>query len=95
MTNFRKQIFLILLTAIFLLCSIRYYPDQLVRTLRETFFHLLPITLIDVGMTLIVVTFVQKLAGERLPRAMIVRVFLTIGISMEFFLGLYDYLGKG
>ena len=81
-----------MLTAFYLLCSLRYYPGQAARTLLETALQILTIAPLPAGATMLLVGFLQKSAGERMPWDRVARIYLTLGVIIEFFFGLYDYL---
>lgn len=88
----REIITLCLLVIFYLLCSFRFFPDRLTDSLVETLIHILSVAPFTVGLTLILVSVLQRLAGERLPFDRVFRVFLTLGILFEIFYGLYNYL---
>ena len=94
MHNLRQAATLSLLSALYLLASYRYFPGRPVDSLAATGLHLLVSAPFTGGMTLVAVSFFQRLAKERLPWPRIVRFFLTISIGYEFFFALYHYLAK-
>ncbi len=83
--------FLVLIT-IYLLCILRYFPGQPLASLRATGLHLLGVTPYVVGLTFFIVTLLNKISGERLRWDRIARIYLTLGLIVEFFYGLYNYL---
>lgn len=84
-----------LLALVYLLCSLRYYPGRLADSLVATLTQLLTVAPFSVGATILIAALFRKSTGERLPWGSVVRIFLTIGIVIEFFYGLHDYLGMG
>jgi|SRR3989339_382442 len=90
--NAKEIASLTMLVIFYLLCSFRYFPDRLNDSLVETLIHMLSIAPFTGGLTLVLVTVLQRLAGERLPIDRAVRIFLTLGILVEIFYGLYNYL---
>ncbi|MCK5227976.1 MAG: inner-membrane translocator [Desulfobulbaceae bacterium] len=95
MKTVKEKITLVVLIVIYLLCSMRYFPGRSVDTLIETLKHILSVAPYNIGVTLLAVTVYRKLLGERLPWDRVARIFLTAGIVLEFFFGLYHYLGTG
>lgn len=94
MNSFRKQVSLVLLTIVYLLGSFRYFPGRWLDSLLETLMHIVTMAPFTIGSTLVGVSIFQKVSGSRVPIGIIIRIFLTISIVMEFFLGLYNYLGQ-
>jgi len=82
----------VVLGAIYLLCAVRYYPGRFIDTLMATVEHLLTSLPFALGLTLVVISVFARLSGQRPPRLFTVRLFLTFGIIIEFFFGLYHYL---
>ncbi|MBC8316586.1 MAG: inner-membrane translocator [Desulfobulbaceae bacterium] len=90
----REKIILAVLCAIYLLVSLRYFPGRPVDTIIETLRHLLSSIPIAIGMTIISVSVLQKIVGEKLPYDRIARIYLTFGLIAEFFYALYDYTSR-
>lgn len=88
----RQIVSLGLLVIFYLLCSLRFFPDRLADTLIETLIHILSVAPFTIGLTLVLLSVLQRLAGERLPLDRALRIFLTLGILFEIFYGLYNYL---
>lgn len=83
----------VVLLAFYLLASFRYFPGRPLDSLEATSLHLLRSAPFTVGLTLIVVSLVQRMAKEPLPWSRRVRFFLTISLCYEFLFALYHYLG--
>ena len=80
---------------VYLLCAIRYFPGRPLDTLLATLEHLLSSVPFALGFTLVFVSLFTKTAGSRPSIIFTARLFLTIGIIIEFFFGLYHYLATG
>jgi hypothetical protein len=83
---------LLCLSLVYLLCATRYFPGRPVDTLLATVEHLLASVPFALGLTLVFVPLFTKTAGRRPSMLFLARLFLTIGICLEFFYGLYHYL---
>lgn len=91
----KERISLIVLTVVYLLFHYRYAPGRIVESLVETMFQLLTTAPVVVGLTILLVSFLQRMYGERLPWDRIVRIYLTFGIILGFLYGLNEYWLKG
>lgn len=80
------------MAAVYLLCSLRYFPGQPVATITNTTLHLLTVAPFLVGAILIFSSFYKKTTGETITWPRMARIYLTLGIIVEFFMGLYNYL---
>ena len=78
---------------IYILCSVRYYPDNPLKTLLKSIMQILEVAPLTIGGTIIIVSLMQRVLGEKLPWDRVVRIFLTLGIIIEILYGLYIYLG--
>lgn len=83
---------LFVMTAVYLLCVVRYFPGRLHDSLLATGAHLLTAAPVTVGATILAVSVLQRMGEGRLPWDRVLRVYLTFGIIVEFFFGLYFYL---
>ena len=92
MENLGDKISLALMTAVYLLCGLRYFPGQPTTTFISTGMHLLTVAPFLVGTILICSSFYKKTAGDTVSWQKMIRIYLTMGIIVEFFLGLYNYL---
>ncbi|MBU0675789.1 MAG: hypothetical protein KJ950_14200 [Proteobacteria bacterium] len=92
MTTLREKISLTLLTGLFMVCSLRYYPDHPRQTALVTGQHLLTLAPFLVGTALITNALFQRLSGDKPSRVNLFRIGLTLGITIEFILGIYHYL---
>ena len=88
----KEIIYLVVLVVIYLLCVLRYFPGQPVASLKATGLHLLDVAPYVVGLTIFAVSMLNKIGDKRLPWNSIVRIYLTLGLIIEFFYGLYNYL---
>ncbi|MEW6595528.1 MAG: inner-membrane translocator [Thermodesulfobacteriota bacterium] len=93
MDNARRIFGFVLLLALYLLASYRYFPGRPLDSLAATGLHLLRSAPFTVGLTLVTISLVQRLAREKLPWPRRFRFFLTISLCYEFLFALYHYLG--
>ena len=92
MKKIQEKIALFVLTGVYVLFAGRYFPGRLQESLVATGMHLLVAVPIVTGVTILVVSVLQRMGDGRLPWDRILRIFLTFGIIFEFFFGLYHYL---
>ena len=92
MAKYKDPFILAILFVVYLLCGIRYFPEQPQKTLYNTALHLLTIAPFIIGSLLIINSLIKRAAGEKLSVVKIARIYLAIGITIEFFLGIYNYL---
>ena len=85
---------LVVLATLYLLMSIHYFPGNAVKTLIETGIHLLSMLPFTAGLTLLFISLFRRFSGSSMSFAKGTRVFLTIGIIVEFLYGIYAYLEK-
>lgn len=88
----REILSLAALVAVYLLCSLRYFPDRPAESLLATLQELLTVAPFLLGGTLIARALFHRFSGEHLPWSRLLRIYLTLGLTVEFFLGLYHYL---
>jgi hypothetical protein len=89
----KQFISLFLLIVIYLLVSWRYFPGQALKSITETLWHLLSISPYTVGGTVVISMFLHRLSGVRRPGwQLILRIFITLSIILEIFLGIHDYV---
>ena len=86
---------LLLLAGVYLGCSMRYFPGNGMKTAVETLLQLVTIAPLPGGATLILVNFLQRSAGQKMPWDRIARIYLTLGVVVEILFGVHDYLGQG
>ena len=75
----------------YLLFNLRYTAESFSSSLHSTLIQLLTTAPFVVGLTILVVTFMQRSTGERLPWDRIIRIYCTLGIVIGFFYGLNEY----
>ena len=92
MGKFREPLILASLTAIYLLCSLRYFPDRGGETLLATLTEVLTVAPFLLGTTLIARNLCHRFGSANLPWSRLLRIYLTLGLIVEFFLGIYHYL---
>jgi len=91
----KEKISLFLLIGFYLLFSVRYFPNRPMETLSATMSHLLDSVPYIIAATILVVSVMQKVVGQKLPKDRIARIYLTFGLIAEFFFGMYHYLNQG
>jgi magnesium-transporting ATPase (P-type) len=91
MHKFKKNISLLLVILAYLLFNLRYTAESFSSSLQSTLIQLLTTAPFVVGLTILVVTFMQRSTGERLPWDRIIRIYCTLGIVIGFFYGLNEY----
>jgi hypothetical protein len=91
MSAIKKNISLGLVVCVYLLFNLRYAPESLVTTFKSTLMQLLMTAPFVVGLTILVVSFMQRSTGERLPWDRIARIYCTLGIFIGFFYALSEY----
>ncbi len=89
----KESISLGIIILVYLLCSIRYYHGNILKTLMESAMQIIAIAPITVGGTIVIVSLFQRAMGGKMPIDRILRIFLTLGIIVEFLYGLYNYVG--
>jgi hypothetical protein len=91
MHKFKENISLLLVILVYLLFNLRYTPESLSDSFKSTLIQLLTTAPFVVGLTILVVSFMQRSTGERLPWDRIIRIYCTLGIIIGFFYGLNEY----
>lgn len=91
MSAIKKNFSLGLVLCTYLLFNLRYAPTSLVATVKSTLVQLLMTAPFVVGLTILVVSFMQRSTGERLPWDRVVRIYCTLGIIIGFFYALSEY----
>ena len=95
MNAIRKNISLVAVIIVYLLFNFRYSPESFAYSIKSTLIQLLLTSPFVVGLTILVVSFMQRSTGERLPWDRIVRIYCTLGIIIGFFYALNEYWLKG
>lgn len=91
MKTLGEKISLTILTLVYLLLSFRYFPDQPAKSMINTAEHLLIVAPFLIGAVLIFNSLIRKQTGENPVPAKMIRLALTLGIIIEFFIGLSNY----
>ena len=74
-----------------MLCNIRYVPGDPLQTFIATMSNVLTLAAVAVAMTLIVVSAIQKIVGERLPWDRVLRFYLFFAILIWVFAMMYTH----
>lgn len=86
---------MVILVAVYVLFHYRYLPGRIDTSILETLWQLLSTAPIVIGLTILVVSFLQRMYGERLLWDRIVRIYLTFGIIAGFLVALNEYWERG
>jgi len=92
MRKIREPLALAIITAFYLLCSLRYFPGRPAESLLATLTELLTVAPFLLGGCLIARATLHRLSGATPPWSQLLRIYLTLGLTVEFFLGIYHYL---
>lgn len=95
MKEMRNWLSLLLLAGVYLVCSLRYFPGNVLKTALETVLQIMTIAPLSGGATLVLVSFLQRSAGQKMPWDRMLRIYLTLGVMVEILIGVYLYLGQG
>lgn len=95
MKETRNVLSLLVLAGVYFMCSLRYFPGNILKTAVETALQIVTIAPIAGGATLVLVNFLQRSAGQKMPWDRMARIYLTLGVMVEILFGVHDYLGKG
>jgi hypothetical protein len=87
----RSRLSLAVLAAVYVFFNFRYLPNQLLHSLQGTLVQLLTSAPIPVGLTILVVSFLTRMYGERPPWDRIARIYFTFGIIAGFLFALNEY----
>ena len=91
MNRIRKNISLASVIIFYLFFNFRYSPASVMLSVKSTLIQLLQTAPFVVGLTILVVSFMQRATGERLPWDRRVRIYCTLGIIIGFFYALNEY----
>ena len=87
----KKNISLVAVIITYLFFNFRYSPESSVDSIKSTLVQLLLTSPFVVGLTILVVSFMQRSTGERLPWDRVARIYCTLGIIIGFFYALNEY----
>ena len=91
----KEKISLGLLVVVYLFVTVRYFPGRPVETVTATLRHWLESVPFLIGLTILTVSILKKMAGSKLPANRIMRIYLTFGLIGEVFYGIYHYVNQG
>ena len=95
MKEMKNLLSLLFLAGVYLACSMRYFPGNILKTAMETVLQIVTIAPLPGGATLVLVNFLQRSAGQKMPWDRMVRIYLTLGVMVEILIGVHNYLGQG
>ncbi|MDX2433810.1 MAG: hypothetical protein QNK14_04280 [Desulfobacterales bacterium] len=87
----KKNISLVAVIITYLLFNFRYSPESFTYSIKSTLIQILITSPFVIGLTILVVSFMQRSSGERLPWDRIIRIYCTLGIIIGFFYALSEY----
>jgi hypothetical protein len=87
----KKNISLVAVIITYLLFNFRYSPESFAYSIKSTLIQILITSPFVIGLTILVVSFMQRSSGERLPWDRIIRIYCTLGIIIGFFYALSEY----
>ncbi|NOQ67095.1 MAG: hypothetical protein GQ556_07765 [Desulfobacterales bacterium] len=87
----KKNISLVVVIITYLLFNFRYSPESFAYSIKSTLIQILITSPFVIGLTILVVSFMQRSSGERLPWDRIIRIYCTLGIIIGFFYALSEY----
>ena len=91
MSAIKKNLSLAVVIGFYLLFNLRLSPESLSVTVKSTLIQLLMTAPFVAGLTILVVSFMQRSTGERLPWDRIARIYCTLGIIIGFFYALNEF----
>ena len=92
MKNLKEKVSLVVLVVVYFVLSFRYFPGDFVKTGIETLIEIFSVAPLAGGATILVVSFLQRTSGEKVPWDRSLRLYLTVGVMAEFVFGVYHYL---
>jgi len=95
MQNKSNILSLIILAAVYLLAATRFFPGRPVDTLLHTLRELGVTAPFLLGFTVVAASLFRRLTGEKVSGPRLLRIYLTMGIVLEFLFGLHHYWGGG
>jgi magnesium-transporting ATPase (P-type) len=91
MNKIKKNISLAIVIIVYLLFNFRYSPESVLLSIKSTLVQLLITSPFVAGLTILIVSFLQRSSGKRLPWDRIIRIYCTLGIIIGFFYALNEY----
>ncbi len=92
MKKLKEKLSLTVLIVVYIVLSFRYFPGNFFKTGVETLLEILTVAPMAGGATILVVSFLQRTSGEKVPWDRSFRLYLTCGVMAEVIFGMYHYL---
>ena len=92
MKKVTENISLVVLAVVYLVLSFRYFPGSMAKTGVETLIEIFTVAPLAGGATILIVSFLQRTSGEKVPWDRSLRLYLTLGVMTEIVFGVYHYL---
>lgn len=93
-SGWKGHLSLALIFVFYILCNSRYSPGRPAASLAATMMQILATAPFVIGISILLVYFLQRLSGQRLLWDRILRIYLTFGIIIGFLVNLYDYFSR-
>ncbi len=77
----RDRVKVSVLVLVLIMFSTHYYPDQIGRSIRETFANILWFSAFSGAVTLVLVWVLSHLEKAELPKLRVVKIFLVVAIA--------------
>lgn len=91
MRKIKENISLLFTGVAYLVFNLCYAPGLPLDSAVATGKQLVTTSPAVLGFTILLVVFLQRMAGERLPWDRVLRIYFTVGIIVGFLYGLNDY----
>ncbi len=95
MDTLKEKVSFAAVIAVYLLFNFRYAPDSWIASVKATAMQLFTTAPFVAGLTILLVSVMQKMSGERLSWDRIARIYCTIGILIGFFFALSEFWLRG
>lgn len=92
--GWRQSLGLAILAVLYLLANVRWFPGRAVESLSATALHLIQSAPFILGLTIFVVSLLQRVAKQTMAWPRRIRLFLFFGLLYEFLFALHHYLGS-
>lgn len=94
-TQLKDKFSLVVVAIVYILFNLRLDPERLSTSLAATAMQVAATAPYVFGMAFLVVSFLQRATGSRLPWDRMLRIYFTLGIIVGFFYALNDYWLRG
>jgi len=88
---FKEKVSLAATAAVYLLFNLRLSPAGLLDSLAATGWQILSTAPYAAGLTFLIVSLLQRISEEKMPRDRILRLFFTVGIVLGLLFAMNEY----